>query len=230
MPRRILATALLAVLGAAILIALGVWQLQRHAWKQGVLAEIEARIAADPVALPAAPDPQAHAYLPVRVEGRIGGEEILVQASRKLVGPGFRVIAPLETADGRRVLLDRGFLPNAARDAGRPGGPVTVTGNLHWPDETDIFTPDPDREAGLWFARDVPGLARALDAEPVLVIARRSEPPAPGITPLPIGTEGIPDNHLGYAVQWFLMAAVWVAMAGAFLRGQWRALREAPAP
>ena len=38
---------------------LGVWQVQRLAWKQGVIADIDARIQPAPVALPASPDPEA---------------------------------------------------------------------------------------------------------------------------------------------------------------------------
>lgn len=222
MQRRILLTLLFAILGALILVSLGVWQLQRHQWKQDILTRIETEIVADPVALPADPDVARDAFLPVRIEGRIGEDEILVQSSMKLVGAGYRVIAPFETADGRRILIDRGFIPQSARDAARPGGTATIEGNLHWPDEVDMFTPDPDREARLWFARDIPGLAAALDAEPVFVVVRETTRPAAGLDPLPLDSAGIPDNHLGYAIQWFLMAVAWVAMAGAFLRGQWR--------
>jgi surfeit locus 1 family protein len=63
----------LRVGGVAILVSLGVWQVQRLAWKEGVLAEIEARIAAAPVALPEAPDPEADRYLPVADGGAILG-------------------------------------------------------------------------------------------------------------------------------------------------------------
>lgn len=229
MRRRPAITIVFALLGLCILVSLGMWQLQRHAWKQDLLAEIAGRIAADPVALPAAPDPARHAYLPVRVEGRIGAAEILVQSSLRRAGAGYRVIAPFETGDGRRILIDRGFVPHAGRDAARGTGAAVVTGNLHWPDEVDMFTPAPDREAGLWFARDVPALAEALGTEPVLVVVRESEPAPGGIIRLPVDTAGIPDNHLGYAVQWFAMAAVWVAMALGFLVSQHRRERKGSA-
>lgn len=222
MHRRFLLTLLFAFLGALILVSLGAWQLQRHQWKQDILTRIETEIAAEPVALPDNPDAARDAFRPVRVEGRIGDAEILVQSSMKLVGAGYRVIAPFETADGRRILIDRGFIPQSARDAARPGGPAMILGNLHWPDELDMFTPDPDRASSLWFARDVPGLSAALDTEPVFVVVRETTLPAESLEPLPLDSAGIPDNHLGYAIQWFLMAVAWVAMAGVFLRGQLR--------
>lgn len=227
MRARILTTLILALLGAAILVSLGIWQLQRHQWKQAVLAEIETRIAAAPAALPAAPDPQTHRYRPVTVAGMILPQEIRVQASRKFVGAGYRIIAAFETEAGRRILIDRGFIAQDAAGAARPGGAAEITGNMQWPDEVDVFTPPPDRESGLWFARDVPALAEALGTEPVLIVVRHSTRPSPGLAPLPLDSAGIPNNHLGYAVQWFLMATAWVAMAGAFLRGQWRKAKDA---
>ena len=73
-------------------------------------------------------------------------------------------------ADGRRVLLDRGFVPIAEKDAARATGPLTVEGTLAWPDETDGFTSDPDRAKNVWFARDVSLMAAALDTEPVMIV------------------------------------------------------------
>ena len=83
--------------GAAILIALGTWQVQRLAWKQGVIADIDARIVAEPVALPDTPDPVRDAYLPVKVNGLIGHQYLRVLVSEKERGAGYRIIASLRT-------------------------------------------------------------------------------------------------------------------------------------
>ena len=50
--RRILPLLIFGLAGLALLVGLGIWQVQRLAWKEGVLAEIEARISAAPVGLP----------------------------------------------------------------------------------------------------------------------------------------------------------------------------------
>ena len=55
----------------------------------------------------------------------------------------------------------------------------------------------------MWFGRDVPAMAEALDTEPVLVVVRATDEAETAVTLLPVGTEGIPNSHLGYAVQWF---------------------------
>jgi len=208
---------LFGLIGAGVLVSLGLWQLDRLEEKESQLAEIEARIAAAPVALPAAPDPLVDRYLPVLAKGAFTGQALRVLVSQKEIGAGYRIVEVFRTG-GRQVLVDRGFvrvdvdLTLATREA-------TVTGNLHWPDEVDRFTPAP--EGDLWFARDVPAMARALGTEPALIIAR--EGTGDGIAPLPVDTTYIPNNHFGYAVQWFGLATVWLGMTGFYL---WRIRRR----
>lgn len=199
----------IGVLGCAILIALGTWQLRRLEWKQGVLAEIEAKIDAAPVSLPAVIDPSMK-YLPVMASGEIGTDELHVLVSRKQVGAGYLIIVPFTTVDGRRVLLDRGFVPEGGKNAPRGGGPATVIGNLHWPDDMNSSTPAPDTGRNIWFGRDIPEMADALDTEPVLIVAREST--GEGIAPMPVGVEGIPNDHLQYAITWFSLCLVWLGM------------------
>ena len=201
--------------GAAILVALGVWQVQRLAWKQGVIAGIEARIADDPVALPQTPDPETDGYLPVTLTGRFAGDTLRVLVSQKNVGAGYRLITGFDT-DAGRVMVDRGFLPTDDETAAAPEGDVTVTGNLQWPQETDSFTPSPDLERNIWFARDVEAMADILQTRPVLVVAREMSQQAPGVTPLPVDTSRIPNDHLQYAITWFSLAAIWLAMSTLF--------------
>lgn len=215
MTRHMILPLLFGLIGAAILIGLGSWQVQRLGWKQGVLAEIEARIAAPAVALPATPEPEQDRYLPVRAQGHLSGEALQVLVSRKQIGPGHRLVAVLETG-GRRVLVDLGFLPDGA-PLPRLEGAVSVEGNLHWPDEIDSYTPAPDPAKGLWFARDVVAMAAALRAEPVLIVART--PVVPGVEPLPVDTSTIPNDHFGYALTWFSLATVWLGMTVLYL---WR--------
>lgn len=210
--RRLITVALFGAAGIAVLLALGVWQMQRLAWKEAILADIEARIAAAPVDLPATPDPQGDRYLPVTITGRIGADPVRVLVSQRGVGAGYRLVAALETAEGRRVMVDRGVLPVAAPLPPAPEGPVTVTGNLHWPVERDGFTPANDLDENIWFARDVDALASHLRAEPVLIIARAIDPPEAAITPLPVTSAGIPNDHLNYAITWFSLAVVWLGM------------------
>jgi len=211
--RRLLAPLFIGAIGAAILVWLGLWQVQRLEWKEGVIADIEARIAGAPIALPDAPTPAAHRYAPVDVRGQVGPDELFVLTSKKNVGAGYLVISPFTTAEGRRVLVDRGFIRSEARDTLRPAPETRLRGNINWPDDRASSTPDNDVSGNIWFARDVADMARVLDTEPLLIIVAESAADL-GTTPLPIDTSAIKNDHLEYAITWFSLAAIWLGMTG----------------
>ena len=208
---RYIAPVLIGLVGVAILVALGIWQVQRLAWKEGVLAEMDARMRADPVPLPDVIDPEAHALLPVEVSGLITDDELHVLTTAG-GGPAFRVISVFVTDDGRRLLLDRGLVDDSAKSAGRPPVQATVVGNIHWPDEKDAWTPEPDRGRNIWYVRDVEDMADELATERFMLITRRTSEAAAPVTPAPVNTAGVPNNHLQYAITWFSLALVWVGM------------------
>ncbi|WP_411837466.1 SURF1 family protein [Paracoccus sp. ME4] len=216
--RRYLFPLILGIAGCAVLIQLGLWQLDRRAWKEGMLEEITAGIQADPVPLPAAIDPSMK-YLPVTVSGTTTGAEIDVLSHTRDQGAGYQVVSRFITDDGRAILLDRGFVPQEARKLERPPVRLDVVGNLHWPQDASSSTPAPNLDENIWFARDVDAMAASLDTLPVLVVASAVQGDNQGARPIPVAIEGIPNNHLSYAVQWFLIAATWAVMTLALI---WR--------
>lgn len=223
MIRSIIGPLTFGVIGIAVLVSLGVWQVQRLAWKNSVLAEIDARIAAAPVDIPDAPDPEADRYLPVRATGEIGDPFVRVLVSQRGMGAGYRIISPFDLGQGRVVLLDRGVMAVADDLPPAPEGPVSVAGNLHWPVERDGFTPHNDLDENIWFAREVPVLADHLGTEPVLLVARSLSVSDAPLSPLPVTSEGIPNDHLNYAITWFSLALVWLGMTLFLL---WRITRR----
>jgi surfeit locus 1 family protein len=216
MTRRIWQALVFGLGGTAILVSLGVWQVQRLTWKEGLIAELEAKLAEAPVALPETPTELRDEYTRVRVGGRFGPEELHVITSARPWGPGFRVIAPFETEDGRRVLVDRGYVPDEAKDAPRSPGEATVTGALLWPDETGFDTPEPDLGANIWFARDAAAMAEALGTAPVMIVAEdgAAEGEFPAARPV---TVNLRNDHLQYAVTWFSLAVIWLVMTAVVL-------------
>ncbi|MFU8898214.1 SURF1 family protein [Roseinatronobacter thiooxidans] len=221
MLRQMIAPVLFGLLGTGILVSLGLWQLDRAGQKAALIAELEARIFDAPVALPAQPDPDQHRYLPVEVEGRFLPEHVFVLSAQKASGPGFHLVQAFETQEGRRILVERGFLPEAAR-AGltiETDEAMRLAGNLHWPRDINQHTPDYDAGRNLLFGRDVAEMAGLLNTEELHLVLRAAQPAHPEITPVPVYDVTIPDPHLGYAVQWFLMAIAWVGMTVFFL---WR--------
>jgi surfeit locus 1 family protein len=219
---KIIGILVLGFVGIAILLNLGSWQMKRLAWKEGVLSEIDARIASPLSELPEAPDPERHRFAPVQVIGNYTGEYLRVLVSQKQVGAGYRYIAAFDTLAGR-IMIDRGFQSLLNEKAPQLIGDVAVEGNLHWPSEVDGYTPEPDLAENIWFARDVDSMAEALNTRPVLVIARAVAPADPAISPLPVSSDAIPNDHLNYAITWFSLAIVWLGMTGFVV---WRMTRR----
>lgn len=216
--------AAVALIAFAILIGLGTWQLKRLAWKEDLLARIDARMHAAPVPLPPEAewpklDPGQYEFQRVTATGVFehDKEALIFRASGPNEGlsqPGYVVMTPLRLASGAHVLVARGFVPDelkdpATRQAGQIAGEVTVTGLLRAPESRNPFTPADDPAKGLWFTRDPAaiaahfGLARpapfSIDADPVPVPGGW---PKAGVTPV-----NIPNNHLSYALTWYGLAA-----------------------
>jgi len=148
-----------------------------------------------------------------------GDEYRAVAVTGTLEGPALRfvhsgseelILTGLRTEDGALVLVDLGLAPlRAALDL--PEGPLTITGNLSMPESTGaVLLTGSVNVPG---ARDLAALAALFGSEATLIVASATDPEIPGVTPLPVSTDEIPNNHLGYAVQWFGLALVWAAMS-----------------
>ncbi|WP_298965690.1 SURF1 family protein [uncultured Methylobacterium sp.] len=239
--RDLLAPFLATLVCLAILVGLGTWQLQRMAWKQGLIAQIVARSRVEPPLVPPSPeawDPPAQEFDRVRVTGRLlNDRETLVHglAPGEVPGralQGYYVVTPLQRDDGGIVLVNRGFVPTELRNprdraAGQVEGPVTVTGMLRASEPRAMFVPVPNPQTGEWFNRDVAGIAAAKGfarVAPYLIEADAT--PNPGGWPK--GGQlrvDLPNNHLQYAFTWFGLALCLVGVFGAFA---WRRLHDAP--
>lgn len=219
--RRYVFPILMGLAGVAVLTSLGFWQLRRMEEKRLYIAEIEARISNAAIPLPAAPEEAAHKFQAVFAEGRFTGEFLEVLAGQKGASPGVLVIEAFALPDGRRIMVQRGFIGEADRSTPRKASEARVEGHLHWPQDTGASTPPPDAKTGLWFARDVGAMAAKLDTEATFIVA--SGPTGDGIAPTPLDSHGIPDNHWAYAVQWFLLAVTWAGMTVYLL---WRIKRR----
>jgi surfeit locus 1 family protein len=207
--------AALCIMLAAGFAALGVWQVERLAWKHALIAEVDARVHAAPRALRDG-DP---AYTHVRLHGTfLQGRETFVQAVTDL-GPGWWVLAPLVT-DGGTVLVNRGFAPE--RKPFRIAGPVTITGLVRTSEPGGAFLRSNDPAHDRWYSRDVAAIAAARKlgkVAPVFVDADAT--PNPGGYPVGgLTVIAFPDNHLIYALTWFALAGLSLFGASMVLRGR----------
>jgi len=223
-----------AALAFAALIALGTWQLQRKAWKEGLIATLTARLAAPPIALPPVStwpdlDPARDEYRRVKFTAAFDyRHEALVFAAAAAFRPdvsgvGYWVMTPARLADGSVVIVNRGFVPEgrqeaATRTGGEVPGTIELVGAMRWPDRGNWFTPNADPAKNLWFARDPAVIAAAKGLGPVAPFYVEEEAPAPpGDLPQPGKIMvNLPNNHLQYAVTWYGLAMALVVVFAAF--------------
>lgn len=222
--------ALAAAVGVICLSGLGIWQVQRLQWKTDLIARVEARLAAPPVA---APGPAAWTglaavsdeYRRVAVSGRYDpAAEVLVQAVTSR-GAGFWVMTPLTTPEGWRVWINRGFVPaqqRAASDRDLPQGQVQLSGLLRMTQPDGAFLRQNDPEAGRWYSRDVAALSRhfaVADAAPYFIDAEAAQPATDALPVAGLTVVSFRNSHLSYALTWFAMAIGLAVGAWFVLRG-----------
>ena len=135
---------LMGLVGVAVLCGLGIWQVQRMSEKRAQLDAMVAGISTPAVPVPLAPNPETDRFRPVTAEGRFTGERLYVLSGKPQIGAGVRVISVLQTSDGRRLLVDRGFLPDDEKHKALTVTEAQISGNLMWPRDANVFTPPPD--------------------------------------------------------------------------------------
>lgn len=193
MTRRLPIIPTIVVLAAvALMIGLGVWQLRRAQWKDGLLAQYSRAEALPPIVWPTAPIKSDRLPLFRHATGiclRPVGQRAVAGENRS-GEPGYVHIVDCSTgAEGPGMSVEVGWSkdPNAKVDWA--GGPVS-----------GILAPDSRMRMRLVAASAPPGL------EPSAAPSIRS----------------IPNNHRSYALQWFSFAAIALIIYGLAVRKRWR--------
>lgn len=238
----LVALALVGFAGIIGLLSLGIWQIERRAWKLDLMQRVEQRVHAAPERAPGPSawpsiDAKADEYRRVTATGHFRHDrETLVTAVTK-DGSGYWVLTPLETTDGFTVLVNRGFVPSDKRDpasraAGQIEGEASVTGLLRLTEPKGAFLRSNDPAAGRWFSRDVQAIADARglsNVAPYFIDADAT----PNTGGLPIGgltVIAFQNNHLVYALTWFTLALMLVVAAVRVGREEIRIRRASEAP
>ena len=222
---------LATVIGLIILISLGQWQVQRLHWKQGVLASIAALQSAPPQALTTVLAGRRPAkdldYTKVKADCPNIEATPFVRLFTPSPSAGFRIITVcrLSGAAYGAILVDRGFVAQDAVDRLHPGqGPILstpVVGVLRRGDTPNFLTPQNQPAQGLYYWKDIAGMAQVLgvtNVAPTFLVLQSPAPTGFGPTPQPTPVD-IPNNHLGYAITWFGLAA---SLLSVYLASLWR--------
>lgn len=230
-----------AAAALALLLSLGTWQLQRKAWKDGLIAQISARVRVEPIPLEATAAHVAQGrnleYTRVFVRGRLHHDKTLYLFAPEAGEIGWHAYAPLETADGLMVLVNRGYVSNARRNAAIPpssqaaeGVEVEIVGLLRHPGVKGTFTPANDVSRNIWHWRDLSAMAQAafptapravfplsIDREAAPTGSAEPDAPRGGVTRV-----RLPNRHLEYAVTWYGLGAALLGVYVTFAWSRWR--------
>jgi cytochrome oxidase assembly protein ShyY1 len=193
MPRLPLIPTIIVGLAVAAMIALGVWQLDRKAQKEALLAQLATNFDKPAMAFPLLPvgDENLFRRASANCLEAVGWRK---QGGRSAKGTiGTRQLAECRTGtEGPVLLVDMGVARDPKFQPQWKGGPVSGT-----------ITHAPDAR---------PLIASVFDTTPKALMLV-SDQPAPGLeaTAKP-ALSSVPNNHLAYAVQWFLFAMVAVVI------------------
>jgi cytochrome oxidase assembly protein ShyY1 len=240
--RGIAGLGIFTALTLALLIGLGVWQLQRRVEKHALIAQLTERLAATPETLP--PPAQWSALTPARDEFRRvrfsavyeSRPDAMVYSAGSAIredisGPGTWALLPARLPTGETIVINTGFVQNTMQDRGQQdravarlvtGQPVVLTGYIRFPESAGALTPPENIAKRLWFTRDHLAIARRLGWGEVAPFYIDLETPAPesGIPkPGPLEVH-LKDDHLQYAITWFGLAGVVLIAFGVWLKGQ----------
>jgi surfeit locus 1 family protein len=193
-----------------LLQGLGIWQVERLAWKTKLLADVAQRMAQKPQPLPQNPDIAALDYHHVRLTGHYLYDHEFKVRPRVLDGrEGYDMVVPFRRVSGGVVMIDRGWASDDVADKiSRPGGQITVEGIVHNP-KRNYFTPKNDAAHNGWYWPDAAEMGKAAglaDVAPVLVTVSGK---TAGV--YPVGGQlrvTIPNDHKQYAIFWFGMSGV----------------------
>ena len=219
----------------AVLVSLGQWQLSRKVWKETLIDAMTQRLSAAPEELP--PPEQWNSLTPDNAEFRrvkLRGEYLTVRDTYAYVAgsalrndikePGYFVFRPLKLANGNSVAINRGYVPLEYMQQ-TPAGPADVVGYIRFPEKSSSFVTDSSSNGDTWFVRDPTAMAKARGWGEVAPFYIDQESPVPaGGLPRPSALSVMLRNdHFGYALTWFGLAAVLLGVYAAWLFSRRRA-------
>jgi surfeit locus 1 family protein len=223
--QRLIVPGLFTAISLAILVSLGMWQLQRKAWKEGLIATLEAQMAASPA--PLAPpsqwatlnrDTSEFRRVRFRAEAIANAKPVYLYTGASALRadvkqPGYFVFAPARLPDGQIVVVNWGYAPVAGKTQ-LPPGTIEINGYIRWPEAPRWFVSAPDTDEDIWLVRDPAAMAKAGGWGMVapFYIDQESPTPTGGLPrPGPL-TVRLKNDHLGYAITWFGLAASLIAV------------------
>ena len=197
MKTRIWPILLASAMALVLLLWLGMWQVQRLAWKNELIANFD--------------------KTKITLTGQFADDVPLRLLSTHEGGPAWQLLQKFGEQNGRTILVSRGKLPQNSPTPANIKTTITIVGHLQKHDEgRGIFDVDNNPAENLWYHWDLDAMTATTshNGEVLHLI-----PGSPGTEGLFVDAprSELRNNHLGYAITWFGLAAVLVVMTGLFV-------------
>jgi len=201
-----------------LLIGLGVWQVERLEWKNGLITTIE-KAQAEPVLTRLPPNLEGLEYRKVALAGKFLHDKTLHKVgSRQGERSGFFLLTPFALKDGRIILVNRGFAPVDA--AVQHKGTQSVNGVLRpVRGKRAFFIPDNQPEKNVWLYEDIAAMSQQTKLSLLPLVVEATGVYKKNVYPIPSdGKIALRNDHLGYAITWFSLAVVGIVLFGIYYR------------
>jgi surfeit locus 1 family protein len=214
-----------SAIGIAILLGLGVWQVNRLGQKEALIATLENRLKTPPISLNEALSKQGQGedieYLKIKLAGQIDPKNTFRKVTSINGDPGWEIIAPFRTEEGSLVLIDLGAIAEN-QPLSLPETPQTIIGIIRFHNKgRGYFDNDNNAAKNIWYWWDVPAMLGGLNqiaavhAAPFIL---QKLPSAENEVPLAeLPKVELANNHLGYAITWFGLAAALAGVTGFYV-------------
>lgn len=211
---------LFVILGVIALARLGFWQLDRLEERRSLNQLVIARWDEEPFDLNQNPLPaqlEELGYRRIEVSGTFDYEhQIVLKNQNRESEPGVKVVTPLLLPDGQAILVERGWIPYAQSKPeewaqfNEATGDTTVVGMIQKSQILPGAEPPPAPQTE-WFRIDVDAIQRQIPYQLLPAFLTQLPEPGHGYEDLPyreVPFEISEGSHFGYALQWFMFAAI----------------------
>jgi surfeit locus 1 family protein len=225
MKTRLWPIVLASAIGIAVLLGLGVWQVKRLGQKEALISTLENRLKTPPISLSEALAKHGQGedieYLKVTLTGQADPKNTFRKVTSINGNPGWEIIAPFRTSDGSLVLVDLGAIAEN-QPLNLAEAPQSIEGIVRFHNKgRGFFDNDNDAAKNIWYWWDVPAMlgglnhVAAVHAAPFIL---QKLPSAENEVPLAERPKvELANNHLGYAITWFGLAAALAGVTGFYV-------------
>ena len=194
------------------LVVLGFWQLQRLEWKNAILSKIEDNYSNTLIDFPFHDDTSEFEYMRSKIEGNYLPDRLMFFYKSNLAGdPGFNIVIPFQTIEGNTVYVDNGWIPYKDKEQLditfiSESDILNLSGVLIFKKDRKYFTPENDYNKNIWYLLNTDEMDQSHNLSSSDYILKLVDQKYFEELLIEFKPTNINNNHLQYAVTWFLMA------------------------